>query len=96
MPNKNVKMAEAVSAAELRAIAEQLDAYLHTIRRAEAEAIRQPNQTLYSYSFASGKAGMERLRSFVQQIDTSRYKASIGQPVRKSELRNKRAQSKDD
>ena len=92
MANTKPKTAEPVSASELRAYAEQLDAILHLIRKAEAETIKQPSQELFTYGLASGKAGIDRLRTFVQQLDISRYQASIGHPIKKGEKRNKRNQ----
>jgi hypothetical protein len=92
MANTKPKTAEPVSASELRAYAEQLDAFLHLIRKAEAETLKQPSQELFTYGLASGKAGIDRLRTFVQQLDVSRYQASIGHPIKKGEKRNKRNQ----
>lgn len=90
MANLKPKIAEPITASELRAIADQIDAFLTTIRKAEAEAIKQPDQTLYTYGIASGTAGIKRLRTLIQQLEVSRYQASLGQPVKANEKLNKR------
>jgi hypothetical protein len=80
-----------MTAAELRAIGEQIDAFLNVIRKSEAEALKQPGQTLFVYGISSGKGGIDRLRTFVQQLDISRYQATIGDPVKLGAKKNKRS-----
>lgn len=92
MANTKPKEAEPLTAAEIRAYAEQLDGFLHLLRKAEAEALKQPGQTLNTYGIASGKAGIDRLRTMVHQLDIARYQASIGNPIRQGDKRNKRRQ----
>ena len=94
MVNKNLKTAEPITVAELRAFADQLDAFLLVLRKAEAEAIKQQGEVLFTYGIPSGRNGIERMRSFIQSLEVSRYQASVGTPIKMGTQRNKRAAAK--
>ena len=90
MPNLNPKKAEPLTAAQIRAYAEEVDEVLRMLRRAEAEALKQEGQILNTYGIASYKTGIERLRAFADQLDNSRYRSATGNPVKEGERQNKR------
>ena len=95
MANLIPKKAEPITASEIRAYAEQLDAFLQVMRKAEAQALKEPGQALNIFGISSGKAGIDRLRTMVQQLDRSRYQASIGAPIQTGQKQNQRRQATD-
>jgi hypothetical protein len=94
MANTNLKTAEPITVTELRAFADQLDSFLVVLRKAEAEASKQPGEMLCTYGIPSGRNGIERLRTFIRSLDVSRYQASLGTPIPLGTQRNKRAPAK--
>lgn len=92
MANINPKKAEPLSSSEIRAYAEQLDEMVRLLRRAEVEALKQPNQSLNTFGIASGRAGIDRLRTFVNHLDRSRYEAATGRPIQEGAGLNKQLQ----
>lgn len=92
MANLNPKEAEPLTAAEIQAYADELDTFLRVLRKAEAEALKQPGQTLFTYGKASGKAGIDRMRTLIQQISVSVFNAQLGKPLKLGERRSKRRQ----